>query len=60
MSNDKSIQYDGEFIKVVIIPGFKQDEPWAKIDEILREGFTIKSVVGFNTNTSRVILERVR
>jgi hypothetical protein len=24
---DKSIQYDGEFIKVVIIPGFKEDEP---------------------------------
>ena len=60
MSNDKSIEYDGEFIKVVIIPGFKQDEPWARIDEILREGFTIKSIVGFNTNMSRVILEKIR
>ena len=60
MSNDKSIEYDGEFIKVVIIPGFKQDEPWARIDEILREGFTIKSIVGFNTNMSRVVLEKIR
>jgi hypothetical protein len=60
VSNDKSIEYDGEFIKVVIIPGFKQDEPWARIDEILREGFTIKSIVGFNTNMSRVILEKIR
>ena len=60
MSSDKSVQYDGEFIKVVIIPGFKEDEPWAKIDEMLREGFTIKSVVGYNTNMSRVILEKIR
>jgi hypothetical protein len=60
MSTDKSIQYDGELIKVVIIPGFKQDEPWAKIDKILQEGFTIKSVVGYNTNMSRVILEKIR
>ena len=60
MSNDQSIQYDGELIKVVIIPGFKQDEPWAKIDKILQEGFTIKSVVGYNTNMSRVILETIR
>ena len=60
MSNDKSIQYDGELIKVVIIPGFKEDEPWAKIDEMLRGGFTIKSVVSYNTNMSRVILEKIR
>ena len=60
MSSDKSIQYDGEFIKVVIILGFKEDEPWIKIDEMLRDGFTIKSVVGYNTNMLRVILEKIR
>ena len=30
MSSDKSVQYDGEFIKVVIIPGFKKTNPGIK------------------------------
>ena len=58
----KAPSFDGEILKVLYVGSGKDEKGWSRIDDALKDGYTIKGVAQANSANFQVlfVLEKIR